>query len=181
MYDMPFDREGFIREQREEYGAYADDYLKRCEFLEDDKAMKAHLKVRSAEILKTGALVWARLLEEQGNNPAHVYCFSRRLPGDDAGAYHSGELWYLFETLNRNWRPFTGMDYELSRLMADYWSNFIKKGNPNGQNHPEWTAYTAALPLTMDLGPEPGMKNMGGNPRIDFRRQFVLRKLPGQL
>jgi para-nitrobenzyl esterase len=181
MYDMPFDREGFIRDQREEYGGYAEEYLKCCDFLQDDNEMKAHLKVRSAELLKTGALVWAELLEEQGNKPAWVYCFSRRLPGDDAGAYHSSELWYLFQTLNRNWRPFIGADYELSGLMADYWSNFVKTGNPNGQNHPEWSPHTTASPLTMDLCFNPGMKNMGENSRVDFRKKFVLRKLSGQV
>jgi para-nitrobenzyl esterase len=142
--------------------------------------MKKHLKIRSAEILKTGALVWAELLENQGNDPAYLYCFGRRLPGDDAGAYHSAELWYLFETLNRNWRPFTGADYELSLLMADYWSNFIKTGNPNGQQRPPWSPWTKASPLTMELSFNPGMKDLGENPRVSFRKKFVLRQLPNK-
>jgi para-nitrobenzyl esterase len=178
MYDMPFDREAFIREQKNEYGVWADEYLKLCDFFNDDAEMKGHLKVRSAEILKTGALVWAELLEDQGNSPAYLYCFNRRLPGDDAGAYHSAELWYLFETLNRNWRPFTGDDYELSLLVADYWSNFIKTGNPNGQHRPQWSQWTKGSPLTMDLSFNPGMKDFGENPRISFRKKFVLRQLP---
>jgi para-nitrobenzyl esterase len=180
MYDFPFDREGFIRDQQNEYGIYAEEYLKRCDFLYDDDAMRAHLRIRNAEILKTGALVWAELLENQNNKPAFVYCFSRRLPGDEAGAYHSSELWYLFQTLNRNWRPFTGDDYNLSALMADYWSSFVKTGNPNGQNHPNWSPYTKTSPLTMELSFESGMRDLGENTRVNFRKNFVLKKLPGQ-
>ena len=105
MYDMPADREWFLQEQRAEYGALADQYLRLCRFLEDDDAFRAHIKGRSAELLKTGALVWADLLESHGNQTPYVYCFTRQMPGDNAGAYHSAELWYQFETLNRNWRP----------------------------------------------------------------------------
>ncbi len=64
--------------------------------------------------------------------PVYCYKFARRLPGDDAGAFHSSELWYMFGTLARSWRPFNADDYLLSRQMIDWWTNFAKFGNPNG-------------------------------------------------
>ena len=71
--------------------------------------------------------------------PAYVYFFSRELPGDGWGAFHSAELWYTFGTLGRCWRPMEEHDYELSRQMNAAWAEFMKTGTPGG----DWPAYTA--------------------------------------
>ena len=69
--------------------------------------------------------------EQVHNHPAYVYYFRHPLPGDDAGAFHSAELWYMFGTLDRCWRPMTEVDRTLSDRMLRYWTNFMKSGNPN--------------------------------------------------
>jgi para-nitrobenzyl esterase len=33
-------------------------------------------------------------------------------------------------------------DYAVSEMMSDYWTNFAKTGDPNGETVPEWAAYT---------------------------------------
>lgn len=85
---------------------------------------------------------WGEERKKSGHAPAWVYYFTRQLPGDDAGAFHSSELWYMFGTLNRCWRPSTEGDYQLSDRMMDYWTNFMKSGDPNGDGLPQWSAYT---------------------------------------
>ncbi|MBR7101999.1 MAG: carboxylesterase family protein [Tidjanibacter sp.] len=84
---------------------------------------------------------FALLREEQGHRPVFTYKFTRELPGDDAGAFHSSELWYLFGTLSRSWRPFVDADYKLSEQMITYWTNFVKTGDPNSSSVPEWRPY----------------------------------------
>ncbi len=84
---------------------------------------------------------WGEVRQTNGNAPAWVYYFTRQLPGDDAGAFHSCELWYMFGTLDRCWRPSTEEDYQLSERMLDYWTNFMKTGDPNGDGLPLWNAY----------------------------------------
>lgn len=69
---------------------------------------------------------------------SYAYLFSRQLPGDEAGAFHSADLWYWFGTLNRCWRPFTEYDHQLSAQMQTYLTNFAATGNPNGENLPKW-------------------------------------------
>lgn len=109
------------------------------------------------EVMKKAAVDWSLLLEEQGKNPAYVYCFSHDLPGEDMpsdsisgvfgnmkGAFHSSELWYVFGTLGKCWRPMEKADYELSERMISYWTNFAKTGNPNGKDLPEWKPCTKA-------------------------------------
>ncbi len=65
------------------------------------------------------------------HDPTYVYYFCRHLPGDDAGAFHSSELWYEFGTLKRCWRPFTSEDSLLSRELIGYWTHFFWYGCPS--------------------------------------------------
>ena len=75
------------------------------------------------------------------------YEFLRELPTDEehpasaAGAFHSAELWYMFGTLSRSWRPFTEADYALSARMLDAWTSFCRSGNPG------WPAYKHGEPF----------------------------------
>lgn len=66
----------------------------------------------------------------EGSEPVYLYYFRRQLPGDDAGAFHSSELWYMFGTLGRCWRPMTVHDYKLSDEMVSCWTSFMKNGDP---------------------------------------------------
>lgn len=90
-----------------------------------------------------------------GRTPLYAFCFIRRQPGDNSGASHGAEHQYVFQTLDRSWRPYSAADYALSDLMADYWANFVKTGNPNGEGLPEWTPFTKERPLTMMMDSSP--------------------------
>ncbi|WHY69053.1 carboxylesterase family protein [Neobacillus sp. SuZ13] len=80
-------------------------------------------------------------------DPWRSYYFNRNLPGDDSCAFHSGELWYMFGTFKRNWRPNKAADFELSERMVTAWTNFIKNGDPNTNNNNEWLPCTINNPL----------------------------------
>ncbi|MGF6990278.1 carboxylesterase type B [Lachnospiraceae bacterium PM6-15] len=70
--------------------------------------------------------------------PSYGYFFSRQLPGDQSGAFHSADLWYWFGTLHDSWRPMEQQDDILSDEMTRYLANFAKTGNPNGEGLPQW-------------------------------------------
>ncbi|WP_440299723.1 carboxylesterase family protein [Huintestinicola butyrica] len=91
--------------------------------------------------LHNGCINWCKHQIELGYTPSYVYYFNHRLQGDDSGAFHSSELWYMFGTLDRCWRPFTDKDRQLSEKMLDYWCNFIKTGDPNGDGLEEWKVW----------------------------------------
>ena len=85
-----------------------------------------------------GCINWSLKNAELGRSPAYVYYFDRKLLGDNSGAFHSSELWYVFKTLDRSWRPKSPADYELAERINSYWANFVKTGNPNGPELPYW-------------------------------------------
>lgn len=101
---------------------------------------------------KTGVLCeenksWSLRQEELWNRASYVYHFAHELPGDDWGSFHSAELWYTFGTLGRCWRPMVEEDYQLSAQMVDYWTNFMKTGNPNGVGLANWEPCTKEKPV----------------------------------
>lgn len=87
--------------------------------------------------------------EKNGRNQNHYYYrFDPDIPGDDTpGTFHSVDLWFFFESLEKCWRPMKGRHFELARQMCDMFANFIKTGNPNGKGWdgndlPVWEPYT---------------------------------------
>lgn len=115
---------------------------------------------------------FAEAQEENGKKAPYLYFFTRRLPGDDLGSFHSAELWFEFETLNRCWRPFTGVDFDLAVAMSDYYANFAKTGNPNGNGHPEWRPYTKEDPVYMELGVTRELKKADETPYQKFQKRL---------
>lgn len=101
--------------------------------------------------LYEGINAFSLKLEALGRKPAYVYYFTRELPGDDLGAWHSCELEYSFGTLDRVWRPWEQRDYDLSARILDYWTNFMKTGDPNGAGLPEWRPHSKENPAIMEL------------------------------
>lgn len=83
---------------------------------------------------------WGRFMQYRRTAPCYLYNFNRFLPGDDKGAWHSADLLYAFSTLDFNWRPFTGTDYQISEQLSDAICAFVKYGNPNCPSLPAWTA-----------------------------------------
>ncbi len=98
--------------------------------------------------LYAGAEAFARDISARHQSGVYVYSFVHPLPGDDSGAFHSGELWYMFGSLPNCWRPFTPADYELSARMVKSWTDFMKSGNPG------WSCYTQEHPYVQILDTE---------------------------
>lgn len=99
--------------------------------------------------LYVGNEAFARHYGTQDN--CYLYYFERQLPGDMAGAFHSAELWYMFGTLSRCWRPFSEEDELLSERMLDAWCRFVREGRP-GERNGEWEAYGEQNPYIQVWG-----------------------------
>lgn len=129
-------------------------------------------------IQELDSAIWQHKNAQMGNDPIYSYCFDGEMPGDNAGSFHSSDLWYVFESLAKCWRPFTGKHYDLSRQMCNYWTNFAKTGNPNGNDvtgepMPEWKPYTLDNPYEMYLGDTIHMRDEA-NPVIRFLVDYAI-------
>ena len=126
--------------------------------------------------------LWLRM--EEGRSGNYMYYFNPEIPGwDHPGAFHSSELWFVFETLAKCWRPFTGEHYDLARKMCNYWTNFAKTGNPNGMDQdgtpmPEWRSSAPEEPFILFLGEKYiGKYENSITELTKFRMRYVFEKL----
>jgi para-nitrobenzyl esterase len=108
---------------------------------------------------------WARLQARYSRSQVFYYRFSQRppFPKDSVragwGASHFAELWYMFDHLDQEPWAWTAADRRLADLMASYWVNFARKGDPNGRGLPAWPVFHAdhgeALDLEIPVRPIP--------------------------
>ena len=117
----------------------------------DIMVTKEELAAGEKGTLYEGCAAFSYKMEELWQEPSYVYYFTRQMPGDEEGAFHSSELWYMFGTVRRCWRPLTEADEKLSERMLDYWTNFMKRGNPNGDGLDEWKPCSKAEPFVMEF------------------------------
>ena len=153
------DRDHFVRRAQEAFGEKAD------AFLQMPEANKADYHGRCGVVngIALTAKQIFRTLGQRSDRHFYYYCFMPDMPGwDQAGTFHSSDLWFFFETLAKSWRPFTGRHYDLARAMCNYLCAFISNGDPNSRNDaanlPEWKPYTREYPCEMHFtgyGPAP--------------------------
>jgi para-nitrobenzyl esterase len=80
--------------------------------------------------------------------------FGERL-SRDAGAFHAGELLYVFDNLRAFPWLIDDADRALAKLASSYWVNFVANGDPNGPGLPRWPSYRSAGAPVMALDTPP--------------------------
>ena len=140
------------------------------EFLSFDEAHKPMGDGRFAPVSRIEPAVKHVFLESEKSGktaPNYYYRFNEDIPGyDNPGNFHSSDLWFFFDNLQKCWRPFVGRHYDLARQMADYWVNFIKTGDPNGKGYdgedlPAWKPYAAGAEESMVFDPRGSVPETG--------------------
>ena len=153
---------------REQYGDHADALLAAYE-PEVDKSTKWGAQAIQADRSFVWEMrTWARAVEAAGND-AYLYFFSQAPPvfriyvperaaiempdgPDGYGAYHSGDLAYAFGNTGLVGINWTDRDHEISRAMSQYWVNFARTGDPNGDGLATWPRYAAAADEWLEFG-----------------------------
>lgn len=89
----------------------------------------------------------------KSNQPAYFYHFNRVPPSSNqtAGAFHAAEIPFVHGK-DVSILPLDKEDWKLSSIMVNYWTQFAKTGNPNGQNQPKWEMFNPTQPHWMILG-----------------------------
>jgi para-nitrobenzyl esterase len=144
----------FRAQARTRYGERAEQFLGLYPAATDAEAGRA--QIRSA---RDGALVALQRLAVQraatAKTPAFLYYFARAVPWPEHreyGAFHSGELPYVFANLSLMKRPWAAVDRRLAEQVSSYWVRFATTGSPNAVGLPAWPAFTQSAPRVMVLG-----------------------------
>ena len=160
-------KENFEKSVRKLYGDKADTILNLYKASTDTEVEQVATDLAGDRFIGFSTWKWADVHGRTGNSQVYRYYYERPRPemvpemGDATpglaggvqkgapkmppakGAVHSAEIEYAMGNLSSNKvYAWTKDDYEVSRIMQQYFANFIKTGNPNS---------TAGLPTWPDM------------------------------
>jgi para-nitrobenzyl esterase len=140
----------------------------------------------SDRFISYGTWKWFDAHRKTGAQPTFRFLFSRIPPVPPTkpsykpapfvmppliGAPHASEIPYCLGNLDLVTNlAYTAEDYLASAAAQQYFANFIKSGNPNGEGLPEWPAAGAreAAPAVMNLDVRPKAAASTVEPRYEF-------------
>ncbi len=135
----------YLQSMTQKYGAKSSEMLSYYPASNDAEAAISQRNLSRDETFGAGVYFWAKTQVAHGKSPVYVYNFNRQVPGSTPetrfGAFHTGEVPYAYDNLDKVRRPFEAADTQLATLMSTYWVNFAKTGNPNGKGLPEWPTF----------------------------------------
>ncbi len=177
--------ENFASAVKRLYGDHAGEILKAYAPSSPEQVLEAATHLASARFVGYSTWKWTELQMKTGGKPVYRYLYAhprprflgmpdqpapppRSAPAEKGGesrqprgAAHSAEIQYAMGNLDLDkryaWKP---EDYKLSAVMQAYFANFVKTGNPNGPDLPNWPAYDSRtgyrlLRLDVDSRVEP--------------------------
>ena len=101
--------------------------------------------------------VWSNMAAQSAKTH-RVYRYQFTKENGYHTTYHSGEMIYAYGNLGLSPRQFAydESDYALQDIMLNYWLNFAKTGDPNGEGLPTWEEYKNNTDPVMELGENVG-------------------------
>jgi para-nitrobenzyl esterase len=147
---------------RKTYGALAEKYLKAFPADTDAQAAISATAFAGARSMANNR-AFARMAIKTGKSKVYWYLFTHcspfpeglmwgGRPARDWGAYHGGEMVYVFNAFPLQdwaWRP---VDLKVGDQVSSLWVNFAKTGNPGGPGLPQWPAFDANAEVLLNIG-----------------------------
>ena len=160
--------DALVSSWRATYGAHTEALLDAYADEVDQSTKLAQQAIQTDQNFTARARSWARLSESAGGD-VFLYFFSHAppvfrlyIPERAAidlpegrrgwGAYHSGDLAYVFDNVGLVGIEWGDWDREIARTVSQYWVNFARTGDPNGEGVPAWPRYEAASELALEIG-----------------------------
>ncbi len=196
MQGQPYTEETYLAKVRE---AYPEKYTEALQLYPHGSEKEIELSataLASDRFIAYSTWKWFDLHRKNSDQPVYRYLYSKLRPplvdqnvasglaggtiakSSEApeapkpiGAPHACEIEYCMGNLHLvddyAWTP---EDYEVAEVMMNYFANFIKTGNPNGENLPEWPKATAddTDPPVMIIDTESAARKAQNDARYQF-------------
>lgn len=201
MQGKEFTKEAFIDRVKEVYPYDHQEVLELHPHSNPKEVERAATDLASDRFISYSTWKWLDLHAKNSTQPVYRYLYSKLRPplrdqnltsglaggtmpatgakvSDPIGAPHACEIEYAMGNLHLvNLFAWTPQDYMVSDTMMNYFANFIKTGNPNGQNLPKWEKVlgTDTHPTFINIDVE--TKSQTGNDnRYHFHDRYFIEK-----
>ena len=140
--------ENYVSRAKARFNTNAEAFLKVYPVATDAEARRAAQDFAGDRFTGYAMWKWLELQLATGGFPVYRYEFDQTLPlsananpGTEPTAPHASEIEYVFRVLSSKQLPWRPEHRKVSELMASYWTNFAKTGDPNGPGLPQWPVY----------------------------------------
>jgi para-nitrobenzyl esterase len=129
-----------------------------------EQVMDVAQDLASDRFISFGTYHWMDTVTKLSGKPSFYYSYQHIRPANiekdeplvpPRGATHSAEIEYVLGNLDVNklyrWQQ---EDYKVSKIMQQYFANFIKFGDPNSENLPSWPLFAENKLMTLSIFPE---------------------------
>ena len=172
--------ETYTKDINTDFGAEASQYFLFYPATNDSIAMQSQMRMSRNWIFGAKIYGLANAQLKHSKKKIFMYRFARKVPinagAENFGAFHSGEVAYVFNNLKFLYRPWQPADNQLAQTMSAYWVNFVKSGNPNGEKLPNWPAYTTDKKEVMFLNKKSSGKPLPDSDALDFILSKILTR-----
>lgn len=195
MKGQPFEKDNYINLVKAEYPADFEEVLKLYPAGNPKEVELSATALASDRFIAYSTWKWFDLHRKNSKQPVYRYLYSKKRPPlvdntlssglaggtakkdpaekvpEAVGAPHACEIEYCMGNLRlvKDY-AWTADDYKVSVTMLQYFANFIKTGNPNGDMLPEWPAAAAQedMPPVMVLDTESKAEKAAADARYRF-------------
>jgi para-nitrobenzyl esterase len=179
-----YTKENFEKITKELYPNDAEEMLKMFPHETTEEVHRSALDLASIRFIGLGAWKWFDLHRKNSSKPVYRYLYSKVHPPNKfhnidmatykapLGARHAEEVAYSWGNLHldKNFN-FSEDDFKVSTIMQEYFSNFIKTGNPNNNELPEWPAVDANTEVPMIMNIDTNTELIPAS--LDYRFRFI--------
>lgn len=196
MQGQPYKSENYIAKVKQSYPTDYEEVLKLYPHGSEREIELSATALASDRFISYSTWKWFDLHRKNSNQPVYRYLFSRvrpplvdqsltsalaggtvkkdpnaTPPPPPVGASHASEIEYCMGNLSNSPEfAWTSDDYKVSETMMKYFANFIKTGNPNGENLPEWSKAEPSdkMPAVMNIDLESKTMKAQDDARYEF-------------
>ena len=124
------------------------------------------------------AYAWATLQKKTGKSPVYSAYLAQKsdttvyAKGNRRGAAHADDMLYLTGAFNDKAEQYP-QEKKVSDLMQQYWVNFAKTLNPNGEGLPRWPEFEEGKATVMQFNNGASLIEMPNQKRIKLIDEFM--------
>ena len=168
----PMTPEEYRATAQQDHGQDAETFLDLYPGDTEEQVLDSLLQAQTDRVFTRAVYRWAHLQTHSGQAPAYLYFFTHTPPDqglEQYGAYHGAEVMYAFDNLGADGdADYDEADHVLRDQLSGYWLNFVRTGNPNGPDLPEWSTFARAPEQVMEVGVPSGMTARPRPEAIDY-------------
>jgi para-nitrobenzyl esterase len=196
MQGLPYTKENFISKVKQVYPNNHEEVLSLYAHNTQREVELSATALASDRFISYSTWKWFDLHRKNSQQPVYRYLFSRvrpplvdqsltsalaggtvkkdpnaPKPPAPVGASHASEIEYCMGNLSNSPEfAWTLDDYKVSETMMRFFANFIKTGNPNGENLPEWSKAEPKdkMPAVMNIDLESKTIKATNDTRYEF-------------